>query len=179
MRYLIIGTTGSGKSTLARALSVRTGIPYCDTDALYWRRDWTLAPEAEVLGRLPLAENSWIIDGNFDDHRPTVWDAADTIVWLYYPRALVLRRVLKRNVTWIFSGRHTWTGRRMPPSLAWSGVRHFLKRYPQQKSKYPKFLESQGQQAILIFRHSKETAEWLRTVPSADLGAIIPTDATM
>lgn len=166
-RYLIVGAGGSGKSTLARSLSTRVNVPYHDTDAMYWRADWTLASDAEVIARLPLHQPGWVLDGNFVAHRATVWDAADTIIWLAYPAPVVLRRLLARNLRWLFSRRGTWTGRRMPWRRAYSGVRHFFSQYPRLQKTVPGFLQHREHQRVLIFRHPREAAHWLATFPAS------------
>ena len=164
-RYLIVGAGGSGKSTLARALSARANIPYYDTDAMYWRMDWTLAQDAEVVARLPLHQPGWVLDGNFVGHRAAVWDAADTIVWLSYPAHVVLRRLLARNLRWAFSRRHTWTGNRMPWQKACSGIKHFFRQYPRLQRTFPDFLRHREHQTVLVFRRPSETARWLASFP--------------
>lgn len=71
-RFLIIGAGGSGKSTLAKAVAARAGIPYHDTDAMYWRADWSLASDAEVVASLPLDQPRWVLDGNFVADHATI-----------------------------------------------------------------------------------------------------------
>ena len=131
-RILVVGVTGAGKSTLARALSGRLGVPYHEMDALYfngpgWATNTRLVEDvAEVT-----AGPCWIIDSlGYPQVRDLLWERADTVVWLDFPRRVVmprvLRRSLRRTVTreLVFGGnRETWAGwlsREHPAWWAWS-----------------------------------------------------------
>ena len=101
-RVVILGPGGAGKSELARELSRRTGLPVVHLDPLFWREDWQPAPEAEARRELAeaVAEEEWILDGNFltfEDGDPR-FARADTVVFLDLPRLTCLWRVLRRLV---------------------------------------------------------------------------------
>lgn len=104
-RVVVLGPVGAGKSSLATRLSRRTGLPVVHLDLLFWRAGWELAPRDEALQDLAaaVADNRWILDGNFLADRDGGWDArfdrADTVIFLDLPRSLCLWRVLKRRVT--------------------------------------------------------------------------------
>ncbi|MFD5815923.1 adenylate kinase [Streptomyces sp. NPDC127038] len=137
-RILVVGVTGAGKSTLARVLSTRLGLPYHEMDALYfdgpgWSVNDGLTDDVTAL----VAEPRWVVDSlGYPEVRDLLWERADTVVWLDYPRRVVmprvLRRSLKRTVTReaLFGGnRETWRGwlsREHPAWWAWSqhGPRH-------------------------------------------------------
>lgn len=166
-RYLVLGPTGSGKSTLARAISERSGAPYFDTDALYWKSDRTRFSDADVVGLLPLTDRSWVLDGNFVDFRRQVWDAADVIIWLAYPFALVLLRLIERNFgSWLLR-RPLWTGRPMPLRVAISGVRHLPTQYQRQHAHFPSMLREQKGQKVIVLRHTSERADWIQAIPGS------------
>ena len=99
-RILVVGVTGAGKSTLARALSGRLGVPYHEMDALYfngpgWATNTRLVEDvAEVT-----AGPCWIIDSlGYPQVRDLLWERADTVVWLDFPRRVVMPRVLRRSL---------------------------------------------------------------------------------
>jgi adenylate kinase family enzyme len=104
-RVLIIGSPGAGKSTLARELAAHTGLPLHNLDRMHWLPGWIERDRAEGLTELRgvLAQERWIIDGNYGSSLPERLSRADTVVWLDYPTWLCLARVFKR--WWQFRGR--------------------------------------------------------------------------
>lgn len=97
-RVLILGSPGSGKSTFARALAAQTGLPLIHLDQLYWRPNWTEAPPAEWRAQLEavLAQDAWIIDGNYGSTLAMRLKRADTAILLDFPRWLCMARTLRR-----------------------------------------------------------------------------------
>ena len=67
-RIMIIGCGGAGKSTLARQLGEKLGLPVVHLDQLFWRPGWVNVSREEFdsLHREALAQERWIMDGNFD-----------------------------------------------------------------------------------------------------------------
>lgn len=118
-RILVVGSTGAGKSTLARGLSGRLGLPYHEMDALYFTgAGWAVNEKlSEDVLRIT-AESRWVIDSiGYPEVRDLMWEQADTVIWLDYPKRVVLPRVLRRSVRRtvtrepLFGGnRETWTG---------------------------------------------------------------------
>jgi adenylate kinase family enzyme len=104
-RVLVIGSPGAGKSTLAHALAARTGLPLHNLDRMHWLPGWVERDRSEGLTELRgvLAQERWIIDGNYGSSLPERLIRADTVVWLDYPTHLCLARVFKR--WWRYRGR--------------------------------------------------------------------------
>jgi adenylate kinase family enzyme len=77
---------------------VRTGIPVIHLDRLYWRAGWVPTPRETWLERQRevLAQEGWIIDGNYGSTMELRPVAADTVIFLDTPRLRCLWRVLKR-----------------------------------------------------------------------------------
>lgn len=97
-RVLVIGSPGAGKSTLSHRLAVRTGLPLHHLDKMYWLPGWVERDRDEgraILAEV-LAQDRWIIDGNYGSTMPMRLARADTVVWLDYPTGLCLARVFKR-----------------------------------------------------------------------------------
>jgi adenylate kinase family enzyme len=130
-RVLVIGSGGAGKSTFAADLGARTGLPVIHLDALYWRAGWQETPREEWAARVDelIALDAWIMDGNYGGTMERRLAACDTVVFLDFPRALCLWRVVARraryrgrtrpdmaegcreHLTWEFA-RWVWTYRR-------------------------------------------------------------------
>jgi hypothetical protein len=93
-RVVVIGCAGSGKSTLARKLAQRTGLPLAERDSL-----GALGSPAYLAAISEMAARPWwILDGAPYYADNLVYRAADTVIFLDYPKALVLCRVLRRTL---------------------------------------------------------------------------------
>lgn len=99
-RILVIGPSGAGKSTLARQLQELTGIFVIHLDQVYWHPNWkeTSRNEWRILQENLVQRPTWIIDGNYGATLDIRLQAADTVIFLDFPRRLCLWRVLKRLV---------------------------------------------------------------------------------
>jgi adenylate kinase family enzyme len=80
-----------------------------------------------------------VVDGNYTSRLDGVLDGVDTVVWLDYPRRLVLSRVLRRTLLRVLLRRRLWNGNRerwhnlltTDPAkniILWSWTRHPLYR---------------------------------------------------
>jgi adenylate kinase family enzyme len=167
-RILVVGVTGAGKSTLAHALSRRLDLPYHEMDALYFTGPgWAVnGGLVETVSRLA-AEPRWIVDSlGYPEVRDLLWGRADTVVWLDYPRRVVMPRVLRRSLRRsltrepLFGGnRETWSGwlsREHPVWWAWTqhASRH---REIARRSADGRFAPLD----TVRLRHPRDTAAWL------------------
>jgi adenylate kinase family enzyme len=89
----VVGTSGSGKSTLARELAVILGVPHPELDSVNQQPGWVPLPTDEFrqVVAVRLAEDGWVVDGNYSAVRLLVWALADTVTWLDLPRRTVSR----------------------------------------------------------------------------------------
>ncbi|MDQ0596669.1 adenylate kinase family enzyme [Streptomyces canus] len=170
-RILVAGVTGVGKSTLAQTLGSRLVLPYHEMDALYFNGpNWAVNDKlTEDVSKLT-AEPRWIVDSvGYPDVRDLLWDRADTVIWLDYPRHVIMPRVLSRSIRRtvtreaLFGGnRETWTGwlsREHPAWWAWSqhGAR---RREIGSRVRDPRFAHLD----VLRFGHPDDTAAWLESL---------------
>jgi len=113
-RVSVVGNSGSGKTTFARELANKLGVPYLELDAVFHQPGWSQLAMEEFRDRVArvIAEPGWVIDGNYSAVRDLVWQRADTVVWLDIPRAVVMRRLVRRTVTRLLTRRELWNGNR-------------------------------------------------------------------
>lgn len=111
-RALVIGCSGSGKSVFARKLAALAGLPLYYLDMLWHRPDRTTASRNEfdlALDRI-LAENSWIIDGNFQRTLARRLERCDTVFLFDLPLSDCLAGVESRigrkrpDMPWVETG---------------------------------------------------------------------------
>lgn len=98
-RVAVIGCPGGGKSTFSRRLRDLTGLPLYHLDALYWRPDRTTLPREEFypLQQEVIAEDRWIIDGNYQSTMEWRISACDLVVFLDFPTEVCLEGVRARR----------------------------------------------------------------------------------
>jgi hypothetical protein len=93
-RVVVAGCAGSGKSTLARELAARTGLPLVERDGL-----GVMGSEQYQAALRGLAGQSrWILDGAPYYADDLIYAAADTVIFLDYPKPVVMWRVVRRTL---------------------------------------------------------------------------------
>lgn len=113
----MVGSSGSGKTYLARQLAAHLQLPHLELDAVQHLPRWQAALhefKTKLQAFLSQAEarGGWVIDGNCNDRTPELFDAADTVVWLDYPRWFVVARVIRRTLGRILFRRPLWNSKR-------------------------------------------------------------------
>jgi hypothetical protein len=98
-RVLVVGMSGAGKTTVARRLGVALGAPFHEMDVLALGPGFSTRPELVDDVHRVTGDDAWVIDswGN-PEVRDRLWARADTVIWLDYPFALVLARLVRRSV---------------------------------------------------------------------------------
>jgi GTPase SAR1 family protein len=165
-RILIIGTSGAGKSTLAQRLSNYLRVPFFPSDQFYWDPGWKIASPERVREQVTnvIHQETWVLDGNFDDEREMVWKRTDCIIWLDFSLLTICRRIAFRNLLWLITRQPTWSGNRMTLPRAISGIRHAVKSYPLKRRNYPQWLAELSGVAIYHFYTSHEMDAWLQSL---------------
>ncbi|WP_233404806.1 AAA family ATPase [Actinotalea solisilvae] len=121
-RVRVLGTSGTGKTTFAAAVARRLGLPHLELDAVFHRAGWQPASDEEfraaVSAFVASAPDGWVVDGNYQARIGPLLDDADVVVWLDYPRRVVMGRVVRRTVVRAVTRRELWNGNREP----WTGM---------------------------------------------------------
>lgn len=99
-RIIIIGPGGAGKSTLAKELGEILKIEVLHLDKLYWQSGWVEPSADEWKNKVEelLKADSWVMDGNFGGTMEMRLAACDTAIFMDFPPAICLYRVLKRRL---------------------------------------------------------------------------------
>lgn len=111
-RVLIAGTSGSGKSTFARALARALHLPYTEIDALFHGAGWTPRPEFVADVTALMRQPAWVTEWQYHQVRPLLAANAQLLVWLDYPRSLVMWRVISRTIRRWATREELWNGNR-------------------------------------------------------------------
>lgn len=170
-RILVAGISGAGKTTLAQAVAARLHLPFHEMDSLkFTGPDWATGPDFVEQVAAIAARPGWIIDSlGYPEVRDLLWEHADTVIWLDYPRAVVMPRILRRSLRRtlfrerIFGGNvetvSDWFRRDHPAWWAWS--QHAARRAEiERRTRDPRFAPLH----VLRFASPRRAEEWLRQV---------------
>jgi adenylate kinase family enzyme len=121
-RVLVVGSSGAGKTTFARELAACLSLAHVELDAIFHQPDWQELPREEFRAEVSqrIAEPGWVVDGNYSKVQDLVLARADSLVWLDYSRAVVMRRIVPRTVTRVVRRQELWNGNREPWRNLWS-----------------------------------------------------------
>ena len=178
-RVKVVGNSGAGKTTFARELARRLDVPHLELDAAFWGAGWQLVDAADgraAVSRFlttPEAERGWVVDGNWNSRLGDVLTGLEAVVWLDFPRYVVLARVLRRTLVraalrvelW-HGNRERWSSlvRRQPEEniVLWAWTQHDAYR-----AQYLR-LAADGTIPVIRLGHPREARRWLRDVRAAD-----------
>jgi adenylate kinase family enzyme len=166
-RVLVIGSGGAGKSTFAAGLAERLGLPVIHLDALYWKPGWIepsrMAWEKTVNGLL--ADERWVMDGNYGGTLEMRLAAADTVIFLDLPRTLCIRRVVLRRIRFRGRSRPDMTPG-CPERLTWEFLR-WIWRYPVERRPgiQDRLARLRTDQRAIVLRSPSDVEEFLRSLP--------------
>jgi adenylate kinase family enzyme len=169
-KIAIKGESGSGKTTLAGELTHRLAVPHIELDALHHGPNWSEpTPEqfrALVQSVMDSHPHGWVIDGNYESKLGRlVTDAADTLVWLDLPLAVLLGRLWRRTSHRVLESVELWNGNReswqtafwgRDSLFAWTIRAHFRHRreWPRRFASHPGFVR---------LRTAPEVRNWVET----------------
>lgn len=120
-RVSVVGVSGSGKTTVASMLSEALEVPHLELDSIFHQPGWQPRDPSDFRRDVAgfVAQDGWVVDGNYGAVRDLVWDRADTVVWLDPPRAIAMLQVVSRTLRRVLLRRELWNGNREVLSNLW------------------------------------------------------------
>ena len=164
-RVLVIGCPGAGKSTFARALRDLSGLPLTYLDMLFHRPDRTTAPRETFDAALSavVAQERWIIDGNYQRTLPLRFAACDTVFCFDLPVEDCLAGAAAR----IGQPREDmpWVEERFDPAF-----RQYILDFPRDQRPAIEALIARyrDEKRIVVFHTREEAAQYLRGLRQRD-----------
>ncbi len=109
----VVGTSGSGKSTAAKQIAQKLNRKHVEIDALFWLPNWKQRDSTELTTLLlkELANGPVVMDGNFATKGINP-NPGDVVIFLDYPRLLVLNRLIRRSLSRVIWRKELWSGNR-------------------------------------------------------------------
>jgi adenylate kinase family enzyme len=177
-RVGVVGSSCAGKTTFSRCLAQHLGIPHIELDALYWLPNWKPRPRREFLALVEeaVAQEHWVIDGNYSAVRTLVWSRATTVVWLNYTFPTVLWRALTRTVRRSLTQEELFAGNRESLRLAFLSRESILwwviTTFHQRRHQYQALFNGPAwaQLTRVEIRNSAEAERFLETLATVGKG---------
>ena len=165
----MIGSGGAGKSVFAVELGRRTGLPVIHLDREFWSPGWVPMEEDrwEARVRELVAQDRWIMDGNYGGTMGIRFERADTVIFLDLPRLVCLGSAIRRSLLYRGASRPDMTeGNRErldPAFLKW------IWNYP--RTRRPGILRAlralPASVDVVRLTSRRAMREWLASVPAA------------
>ncbi len=159
-RINVVGTSGSGKSTFSRKLANRLNYPYLEMDALYWKADWQEPSDEEFFALLDkqLANEYWVLDGNYNRTAPIKWANVNTVIWVDYSYTRTVYQAVKRAFIRCITRKEIWPGTGNVETFKKSFfsqdsvILWTLKTYKSNRRRYQRLIENPDYQHIKFIR---------------------------
>jgi adenylate kinase family enzyme len=174
-RVSVIGTSCSGKTTFARSLAAILDVPHFELDSLYWKPNWSAAPDGEFRASVEKITQAgrWVVDGNYRVANDIVWSRATVVIWLNYPFPLVFYRALRRTIQRVARKELLFAGNRetfraaflsRQSILLWVITTHWRRR-----RQYSKFLRSSSGpwREAIVLRGPRDARRFFRSLKSS------------
>lgn len=95
---------------MAAELARKLAVPHLELDSAFWGPGWTIRDNEEFHDRVRavIAQESWVVDGNYGTAVDLMSASADILIWLKLPLRRSLPRLLKRTLSRIATGKLLW-----------------------------------------------------------------------
>lgn len=151
-RICILGPSNSGKSTLANAIERRLGLPAVHLDQFFHQpgTNWVPRPESEFidLHQAAIAQDRWVMDGNYSRHLPPRLQRATGLIVLDVSTATSLLRYFRRT---LFERQRHGALEGGQDSIKWQMIRHITIVTPPNRRKYLSIFEQSSLPKIRLY----------------------------
>ncbi len=166
-RIMVMGVSaGVGKSTFAAKLGEQLNINVYHLDVLHWKPNWIEAPKEEFRASQKeiVAQDNWIIEGNYKSTYDIRAQKADTIIYLELPLIVCLYRVIKRWILNIGKARPDM-GEGCKEKLDYEFLKFIVTTYSSRKkkmeSRFEAFRKTGPEKKIIRLKSKKEIKSYL------------------
>ena len=166
--YFVVGTSGSGKSTAAKEIAKLLSLKHVEIDDLLWLPNWTKRDPSELQALLQeeLTQGSVVIDGNYASKGVSP-SPGDVIVFLDYPRWLVISRLIRRSLARVILRKDLWSGNReefrflISPDPELNPILFAYLTHGDRHSRYTKLIQDSTQTENYIIKNPKQLRKLL------------------
>jgi adenylate kinase family enzyme len=165
-RLLVAGTSGSGKTTLAGRISDLLGITRVEIDALYHGPGWVAREDFVPTVLAFSGQQEWVTEWQYDEVRALLAERADTLIWLDFSRAQVMRQVLVRTVRRRLTRQKLWNSNvEEPLRTIFTDPEHIVRwawsTHHKTEGRIRQAMQNHPTLTVIRLRSHAETARWL------------------
>lgn len=108
----VVGTSGSGKTTVSQSLSRILQIEHIEMDSIFWGANWSWPSDDDFFAHLQqaLAQDAWVLDGNYTRTIPIKWKHVEVVIWLDYSFLRTMQHAITRAMTRSMTQEELWEG---------------------------------------------------------------------
>jgi len=157
-RICIIGPSSSGKSTLADSLGKKLNIDtvtHLDLLAHIPNTNWLRRPDDEFVAEHSkvIAQDEWVIDGNYSVCMKERLSRATSVIWLDYSPyysvfSFIKRSLIKETRIGMLEG--------SKEKINLALIKHTLRQYPKNKKKYKEYLADFPNLPVIYIKSMRE-----------------------
>ncbi|MBC2902184.1 topology modulation protein [Streptomyces cupreus] len=161
-KVAIVGCGGSGKSHVARALGDVLDAPVTHLDAAFYDDEWNELPMEKfaAVQRDLVAQEKWVIDGNYNSTLQIRLEACDTVVLMDVSTPAALWGVFSRQLR--HGAGHKGNG--VHNRIHWGVIKYVAtyrrKMRPRVMAKIDQF--AAGHADVVLLTSRRQTRRWLR-----------------
>ena len=164
-RIVIIGCGGAGKSTLARQLGEKLDLPVVHLDSIFWLPGWVEMDrdEFDLRVREEMADEKWIIDGNYNRTMPERIARCDAIIYLDFSRIVCLYSIFKRLLTNLGKTRPDM-GQGCKEKIDWEFLVWVWNYNKKHRKRYHKLLNEAEHAETIVLKNRKAVKQFLQSL---------------